>query len=237
MRKIAAAVEPAPGDLILEIGPGEGALTEELARIEAPLRLIEIDPLLVERLRGRFDSLGVEVVHGDATEAELPERPFCAVGNLPYNVASPIIRRVLRSSQCRRAVFMVQKEVAKRFIAAPGDTDFGFLSLVIRLWADARILFELGPSSFFPRPKVDSAVVRFDVRDPGLACNRKLLEDVISRGFRQRRKKLSNNLEGLNGLRKGEIETIMDEIGIDPSTRAETLGLEQFDRLTSHLMA
>lgn len=234
-RKIAEAISPRGGELIVEIGPGEGALTETLVELGSPLRIIEIDPLLIERLRARFGSSGVEVVEGDALEVDLPSVPFRAVGNLPYNIANPIIRRVLESSACRGAVFMVQREVADRFTALPGDPDYGFLTLVTRLHAEPRVILSLGPSSFFPRPKVSSSVVAFEVRNPRLSNDRDVLEEILGASFRQRRKKLSNNLEGWNNKTKAEVERAILDIGLDADVRAERLDLEAFDRLATKL--
>src|SRR5918996_676620 len=134
---IVAAVEPSPEELILEIGPGEGILTEKLAALPNDLTVIEIDPELAARLRARFGER-VEVLNDDATEAPLPPRPFRAVGNLPYNAGTPILRRVIASANWRRAVFMLQKEVAERLVAQPGDEQFGYLTLYTALFARAR---------------------------------------------------------------------------------------------------
>lgn len=235
VRRIVEAIGAQEDEMILEIGPGEGALTDHLVDLGRPVRLIEIDPLLVNRLRSRFEQSEVEVVQGDALEVDLPAVPFRAVGNLPYNVANPIIRRVLKSPECRGALFMVQREVAERFVAAPGDPDYGFLTLVTRLYAEPRIVLELGPSSFFPRPKVRSAVVDFRVREPHLTTPRDELEQLISQSFRQRRKKLVNNLAGWNDRTKSEVEQAVRDAEIDTDIRAESLGLEQFDRLASVL--
>lgn len=235
VRRIVEGVEARDDEMILEIGPGEGALTERLVELGRPVRLIEIDPLLVERLRSRFDPSRVEVVAGDALEVALPEVPFRAVGNLPYNVANPIIRRVLKSPHCRGALFMVQREVARRFVATPGDPDYGFLTLVTRLYAEPRIVLELGPASFFPRPRVRSAVVAFRVRKPDLVTPREVLENLVSQSFRQRRKKLVNNLNGWNDRTKSEVEQALRDAAIEPDVRAESLGLEEFDRLASLL--
>ncbi|MBW3672191.1 MAG: 16S rRNA (adenine(1518)-N(6)/adenine(1519)-N(6))-dimethyltransferase RsmA, partial [Acidobacteria bacterium] len=234
--RIVGALSAGPGELIVEIGPGEGALTEQLADLGHPLRLIEIDPLLVDRLRARFEGESVEVIHGDALDVELPETPFRAVGNLPYNVANPIIRRVLSAESCSGAVFMIQREVAERYTASPGDPAYGFLTVVTRLYAEPRVVLKLGPGSFFPRPKVSSAVVKFQVRDPKLTNSRSTLEEIMSMSFRQRRKKLSNNLSGWNGLEKADVERAMNEAGLDDGTRAETLGLDDFDRLATALL-
>src|SRR5437763_9812917 len=145
--RIVGAVEPQPDELILEIGPGEGVLTEKLAELPNELMAIEIDPELAERLRRRFAER-VDVRNDDAVEAPLPPRPFRAVGNLPYNVATPIVRRVIAGENWRRAVFMLQKEVADRLVASPRGDAYGYLTLYTQLFARARILMTLEPGSF-----------------------------------------------------------------------------------------
>src|SRR5688500_7096690 len=115
VEKIAAAIEPQPDEIVLEIGPGEGVLTEKLVELPNPIVAIEIDPDLFARLRSRFGER-IELRNEDAVDAELPASPFRAVGNLPYNVGTPILRRVIADPNCRRAVFMLQKEVADRVV-------------------------------------------------------------------------------------------------------------------------
>ncbi len=225
--RIVSAIEPQPDELILEIGPGEGALTEKLAELPNDLTVIEIDPDLAARLRARFGDR-VDVVNDDATEAPLPARPFRAVGNLPYNVGTPILRRVIAGANWRRAVFMLQKEVAERLVAKPGDEQYGYLSLYRQLFATARILMTLDPGSFHPRPKVRSAVVVLDPDRKSFASE-PLLE-LISAAFRMRRKKLVNNLTNFD--RAALIRT-MERIGINPDARAEELGLEEFAKLVA----
>ena len=144
-RDIAAAIEPAADELVLEIGPGDGALTRELVALGRPLRAIEIDPELAARLRRAFPDT-LELVEGDATDAPLPDVPFRVAGNLPYNVATPIVRRVITHPLCRRAVFMLQKEVVDKILAKPSDEEYGYLSLFVRIWADSRLLFTNLPS-------------------------------------------------------------------------------------------
>ena len=141
VERIVAAIEPEPDELIVEIGPGEGVLTERLIAFPNDILAIEIDPELADRLHTRFGSR-VEVVHGDALEFPLPTRPWRAVGNLPYNVATPILRRVVASEHWRRAVFMLQKEVADRLVAVPSTESYGFLTLYVQLYARARVLME-----------------------------------------------------------------------------------------------
>ncbi|MHB0969007.1 MAG: 16S rRNA (adenine(1518)-N(6)/adenine(1519)-N(6))-dimethyltransferase RsmA [Thermoanaerobaculia bacterium] len=234
VRRIADAVTPGPGELVLEIGPGEGALTARLRENGVRLRAIEIDPSLVERLGRRFPSL--DVVEGDATEAPLPEEPFHAVGNLPYNAGTSILRRVIADPNCRSAVFMLQKEVADRLTAPPGADDYGFLTVAVRVYADSRQIMQLDPGSFFPRPKVRSAVVALTpVKRPLVTAPAELVA-VASAAFRMRRKKLVNSLTGFLGLERRSIEAAIAASGIEPNARAEELGLEEFDRLAQHLM-
>jgi 16S rRNA (adenine1518-N6/adenine1519-N6)-dimethyltransferase len=234
VEKIVGAVEPQPGEVLLEIGPGEGVLTTMLVELPNPLVAIEIDPELAGALERRFGTR-LTIRHGDAVEAELPDGPFRAVGNLPYNVGTPILRRVIASPHCRRAVFMLQKEVADRIVAAPGTEQYGFLTLYVQAFAAAKTLMRLDPRSFFPPPKVHSAVVVLDPRDPGLASDRDDVLDLVSRSFRMRRKKLVNNLEGYRGLSRVAAAAGIEAAGLDAGVRAETMSLPDFDRLAAAL--
>jgi 16S rRNA (adenine1518-N6/adenine1519-N6)-dimethyltransferase len=228
--RIVEAIEPQPDELVLEIGPGEGVLTEMLAELPNDLEAIEIDPELAERLRSRFGTR-VTIRHEDAVDALLPTRPFRAVGNLPYNVGTPILRRVIANPHCRRAVFMLQKEVADRVVAKPGSDPYGYLTLYVAMFATARILMTLDPRSFYPPPKVRSAVVVLDPIAPPYTSDRDTLLDLISHSFRMRRKKLVNNLINWRNATRDDVERAMAEAGIDRGVRAETLGLADFDKL------
>jgi 16S rRNA (adenine1518-N6/adenine1519-N6)-dimethyltransferase len=227
VEKIVAALEPQPGELILEIGPGEGVLTERLVTLGSEVQAIEIDPDLAQRLRQRFGNI---IVNADALDVPLPARPFRAVGNLPYNVGTPILRRVIADLNFRRAVFMLQKEVAERLVAKPGDEQYGFLTLYRELFATARILLTLEPGSFHPRPKVRSSVVVLDA-DRKPYANDELIA-LISAAFRMRRKKLVNNLTVYRP--RQEIVELLSSAGVDPNVRAEDLGLDAFVRIAAH---
>jgi len=227
VEKIVAAVEPQPGEVIVEIGPGEGVLTERLAALGNELRAIEIDPALAERLRQRFGDI---VVNADALDVPLPARPFRAVGNLPYNVGTPILRRVIADPNFRRAVFMLQKEVADRLVAKPGDDQYGYLTLYRQLFATARILFTLEPGSFYPRPKVRSAVVLLDAERKPYANDDVI--GIISAAFRMRRKKLVNNLTKFAS--REEVLQLLKRADVDPDARAEDLPLDAFVRIAAH---
>src|SRR5713226_6033438 len=226
--RIVEAVEPEPDDIVVEIGPGEGVLTEKLAALPNELVAVEIDPELSDRLRAQLGDR-ITLVNEDAIDAPLPARPYRAVGNLPYNAGTPILRRVVADPNCRRAVFMLQKEVADRLVANPGDEAYGYLTLFIRLYASARILMTLDPKSFYPPPKVRSAVVVLDP-DPKPFASEAVI-NLISTSFRMRRKKLVNNLTEL-GTRQ-EVLAAMARAGIDEGVRAERLSIEDFARLCS----
>ncbi len=228
--RIVEAVEPETDDIVVEIGPGEGVLTEKLAELPNALVAVEIDPELSERLRAQFGDR-ITLVNEDAIDAPLPNQPYRAVGNLPYNAGTPILRRVVADPNCRRAIFMLQKEVADRLVARPGDEAYGYLTLFVRLYASARILMTLEPKSFYPPPKVRSAVVVLDPdRKPFVSDE---LIALISASFRMRRKKLVNNL--LDLWTREEIVAAMTASGIDEGVRAERLSLEDFARLCSAL--
>ena len=232
--QIVAAVDPQPGEVILEIGPGEGVLTEKLVDLGVPVTAIEIDPELSARLSRKFgERLTIQNV--DAIDAPLPETPFRAVGNLPYNVGTPILRRVISDPNCRRAVFMLQDEVVQRIVAKPNDEQYGYLTLYVAMFATGRIIAKLGPKSFYPPPKVHSAVVVLDPVAQPFTADRETLADLISVSFRMRRKKLVNNLIDWHGLDRARVDALLARAGIDPDVRAETLGLDSFDRIARSL--
>src|ERR1051325_5529839 len=163
----------------------------------------------------------VPSVTADALEFPLPPRPWRAVGNLPYNVATPIVRRVVASEHWRRAVFMLQKEVADRLVARPGTEPSGFLTLFVQLYAKAKVLMTLDPRSFYPPPKVRSSVgVLKPDRKP--YASEELIE-LISAAFRMRRKTLANNLTGWRGLSREDVLEV-----VPSKVRAEALALDDF---------
>jgi 16S rRNA (adenine1518-N6/adenine1519-N6)-dimethyltransferase len=228
--RIVAAVEAAPDDIVVEIGPGEGALTEKLVALPNRVIAVEIDPELEAKLRAKFGDR-LELRNEDALEAAMPDTPFRAVGNLPYNAGTPILRRMIADPNCRRAVFMLQKEVADRVVAKPGTEPYGYLTLYVAAYASAKSILTLEPKSFYPPPKVRSAVVVLDPRDPGLQSPRESLLELISTAFRMRRKKLVNNLIGWHELTREHVLDAMKRAGIDENARAETLSLAEFDAL------
>jgi 16S rRNA (adenine1518-N6/adenine1519-N6)-dimethyltransferase len=230
VEKIVAAVEPREGEVVLEIGPGEGALTEKLLALGAPTIAIEIDPDLALRMRARYGA-ALDVRNEDALKARLPAQPYRAVGNLPYNAGTPILRRVIADPNCRRAVFMLQKEVADRLVAKPSTEQYGYLTLYAQIFVSTRTLMTLEPKSFRPAPKVRSAVVVLDPVPPSYNSDRDRLLNLISAAFRMRRKTLVNNLIGWSSLSREEVLSGMIAAGIQPTARAEELALRTFDTL------
>ena len=232
--KIVAAVEAQPDEVVLEIGAGEGVLTSLLVeRYPGRVTAVEIDPSLVASLRTRFGS-ALDVIEGDALEVPLPTRPFRAVGNLPYNVGTPILRRVIADPNFKRAVFMLQKEVADRLVAKPSTHAYGYLTLYTQLFASAKTLMTLEPKSFYPPPKVRSAVVVLD-RAGNAHANPTSLLELISASFRMRRKKLTSNLLHLTSFSRDILIAAMIKAHVSSDARAEELSLAQFEALANEL--
>jgi 16S rRNA (adenine1518-N6/adenine1519-N6)-dimethyltransferase len=223
LERIAAAACPSFEDLVIEIGPGRGALTEKLLKRAGRVVAIEIDPYLVEHLRQKFASdPRLEVIEGDVLETDLGQWGSAPVaGNLPYYITSPILARTVRLAP-PRAVFLMQKEVARRLVAPPGGREYGFLTVETALYARACLLFEVKPSAFYPPPKVDSAVVALEPRrdSPAIPRDEGLLR-FVGECFRHKRKTLRNNLAEIYGK---------DVIASWPEAvlRAEQLSPEQF---------
>ena len=230
LERIAAAACPARQDLVVEIGPGRGALTEKLLKRAARVVAVEVDPYLVERLHLKFAAEPrLEIVCADVLETDLAQwGPATIAGNLPYYIASPILEKVLPLNP-PRAVFLIQKEVAERLVARPGDREYGYLTVRTALFARVRLLFEVKPAAFHPPPKVDSAVVLLEprTRDPGLPDRDAFLR-FVAQCFRQKRKTLRNNLAGLYGKE-------LVDAWPEASLRAEQVSLEGFAEMFRRL--
>lgn len=234
-RRIVEAVRVAPGEVVVEIGPGDGALTRGLAARGARLLAVEIDPrraaALVLEFAGNSD---VSIETGDALDRSIGERlaerslppPAAVVGNLPYNVATPILRRaVAERDAVSRVVATVQKEVAQRFAARPGSDAYGYLSVWSALSCEAEILFDLPAGAFRPRPKVTSSVLRLVPKPaPGPEALEAL--DLASRAFAARRKTLANAVGG--GPDRNRWIAALAAIGKPPTARAEELSAADF---------
>ncbi|MES1954314.1 16S rRNA (adenine(1518)-N(6)/adenine(1519)-N(6))-dimethyltransferase RsmA [Salinisphaera hydrothermalis] len=234
--RILAALNPGPDDRLIEIGPGEGALTEPLLAQVEQLSVIEIDRDLIARWQTRATERdGLEVIAGDALRidyAALAARRGGAVrlvGNLPYNISSPLLFALLTSqAPIIDMHFMLQKEVVDRMVAGPGSRDYGRLSVAIAARAEADLLFDVGPGAFRPPPKVMSSVVRLRPRTPDFVIDDDpLFDGVVAAAFGQRRKTLRNALKSY--LTAEAIEAC----GVDPGQRAEQLAAADFARLAN----
>jgi len=223
LERIAAAAVLEPGVTVVEIGPGKGALTEHLLQRAGRVIAIEIDTVLVHYLQQKFraDSDRLQIIAHDVMKTDLSQWGRVTVaGNLPYYITSPIIERVLRlGSLLGNAVFLVQKEVAERIAAGPGSRDYGFLSVQVQLFAEAKLLFSVAPGAFHPPPKVDSAVVQLSPRKQPLVDDPDAFLEFASACFRQKRKTLRNNLAAAYG------KAAADRVP-EGTMRAEQLSIE-----------
>ena len=234
---------------VLEVGPGVGCLTHELAQYAGRVLAVELDerlrPVLSETLA---DCENADVVFGDVLKQNLPElvrehfgglRPVvCA--NLPYNVTSPLLTAFLEAGCFETVTVMIQREVAKRLCAKPGTADYGAFTVFTQWHAEPEILFDVSPGCFLPAPKVTSSVVRLAVRKAPLAevQSEKRFFSVVRAAFNQRRKTLLNALSsGLNGFTKEQIAQAIADCGLDERVRGETLGIAEFARLSDRLDA
>jgi 16S rRNA (adenine1518-N6/adenine1519-N6)-dimethyltransferase len=229
-RPLVRFLAPNPGERILEIGPGGGVLTAELLAAGARVLGWELDLDWAAVLRRRFPPPGLSLVVGDALEIDwsrLPH-PTLVAGNLPYNVATAILERMLpHHESIPRAAVLVQKEVSDRLVARAGDEAYGSLSLIVQTHAEAQILGRVRPGSFRPPPKVDSAFVGFALHPPPLPpAEMPGLISTIRLAFSQRRKTLRNALA--SGWGREKAEAVLAAVGLREKVRAEELGLGDF---------
>ncbi|HXK34370.1 MAG TPA: 16S rRNA (adenine(1518)-N(6)/adenine(1519)-N(6))-dimethyltransferase RsmA [Dehalococcoidia bacterium] len=241
LRRIVDAAELLPGETVLEVGPGRGALTAEIARRGHRVVAVEIDRDLTGELRARFaGEPNVAIVEGDVL-AFAPEDllrqggaapPYAVVANLPYNIAAAVLRRLLEAGvPPRRIVAMVQREVAEAIVAGPGG--MSLLSVAVQAYGEARIVLRVPPGAFSPPPKVQSAVVRIDVA-PAARVSVPLdrFFSIVRAGFGNTRKQLRNSLAIGLAIPPAAAEEMLKRAGIDPARRAQTLTVEEWERVT-----
>jgi 16S rRNA (adenine1518-N6/adenine1519-N6)-dimethyltransferase len=254
--RIVAAADLQPTDVVLEIGPGLGTLTRRLAAQAGHVVAVELDNRLIELLRGDFAAEPhVHIVHNDilevdppallAQELALPPQDaggtghnfrYKVVANLPYYITSLALRHILEAAPPPTlAVVMVQKEVAERICAQPGD--LSLLAVSVQFYATPRIVQRVPAGAFYPPPKVDSAVLRLDVRpEPAVTTvSPEVFFRVVRAGFGQKRKQLANSLSAGLELSKSTVQEALDAAGIDPRRRAETLTLDEWGMLCQAL--
>lgn len=234
IRRIVDAVAPTPALRVAEIGPGRGALTGLLLERAGTLDAVEIDRDLVAALTERYGGAGLHVHSGDVLAFDFCAlargQPLRLVGNLPYNISTPLLFHLYRQAHCIESmVFMMQKEVAARLAAVPDSKDYGRLSVMIQWRFDVQELFDVGPGAFTPPPQVESTVVRLTPRAPRIALrDPEQFARVVQAAFGQRRKTLRNALRDIVGI------DAFIRANVDPNRRAETLAPLEFAILANH---
>lgn len=249
-RRIVGVLAPRTADeTIVEIGPGRGALTSHLLESEGRVIAVEFDRVLVPHLRERFARReNFSIVEADALtldycSAIAPAERARVIANLPYNISTAILQRLIEQRRCvKEMVLMLQREVVARITAQPGSTERGYLTVLVEAHYRAEALFDVPPAAFSPVPKVWSTVVRLRARGRELAVEEeRLLWRIVSTGFAQRRKTIHNNLRSAPGdllsriESKGGARALLEAAGVEPARRAETLTLEEWEAIARAL--
>ena len=238
--KIIAAIAPKPEQNLIEIGPGQGAITESVLAKCPTLKAVELDRDLIPLLKEKFaDYQDFQIHQGDALKIDFcqfyrPGRAMRIIGNLPYNISTPLIFHLLDfSQQIEDMHFMLQKEVVDRLGASPGDKNYGRLSVMVQYYSRVQPLFSVPPTAFRPIPKVESAIVRLlpYSQPPHRANDLKLLTKLVSASFQQRRKTMRNTLKYMLDA------TQLEQLDIDISLRPQNLGVADFVHLSNQIGA
>lgn len=235
VRQIVSLVDPQPDECVVEIGSGRGALTLELARTGAQIIAVEFDRDLIaylKKLVSKFDN--VEIVNEDFLKWEPPDGKFKLVGNLPFNITSPVIDWIVdRSQKVMSAVLMMQKEVADRLTSSPGSKSWSPLAIMTQLSCSVEKCMEVSPDNFRPRPKVSSTVVKLIPRRAKSGNVPSGLRRVVASSFKQRRKILINNLVPDLLPDSKSAGELLQQMSLSPNCRAEELSVEEFLKLTT----
>lgn len=233
-KRIAEAVPNDPSGNILEIGPGQGALSFFLKQRFPDFNLVEVDPEAIEKLREKLGDGTYKVHFADVMEFDYSQIgfPLHVVGNLPYSIGALIIKKtLLYGNNILSCTFMVQREVAERIVSAPHCKTNGFLTIFCSFFGTARLLFHVPPGAFFPRPKVDSSVFQIIIdKDLNSKLEHSYWEEFflfVSRGFSQRRKMLTNVLEH-DQITRIRVRQCLEQIGLNPMCRPEDLGINEW---------
>ena len=226
IHKIIEAISPKPTDTIFEIGPGHGALTSKLDQATADLTVVEIDRDLAANISNLYPQINLvisDILKYDFS-AWQPTQPARVVGNLPYNISTPLLFRLFTTlEKISDMHFMLQVEVVNRLAAAPASADYGRLSIMSQYHCEIEKLFEVPPTAFIPAPKVTSAIVRLrPKKNPVKATDEKLFSEIVSAAFGQRRKTIRNSLKPIMSSEQ------LEKAGIDPGIRPEKVSLNQF---------
>ena len=240
LNRIVDALDPEPNDTVLEIGPGRGGLTAVLAERAGTVVAIERDHDLVTGLQQSFP--GIDLVAGDALALDwhdvVGHSDFLVIGNIPYNITSPLLDKALTPPRPRRCVFLVQREVGDRIVARPGNKTYGALSVGIQAVARAEVVFRVPAGAFQPPPKVDSVVLRLTPLDVPLVDDAVLsvFRAVVTGLFGLRRKQLLRGIRQLTGWSADEAGAVLRSVGLDPTARPETVAPPAFVALTVALV-
>jgi 16S rRNA (adenine1518-N6/adenine1519-N6)-dimethyltransferase len=250
--RIVREFKPSAGETVVEIGSGRGALTAPLVASVGRLVAVEFDRELIPILQGRFGLRGnFKLVGDDALAVDFcaeiaPAQEARVVANLPYNISTAILQRLIAQRAClTELVLMMQREVVERVTAPPGSHERGYLSVVVEYYCESEKLFDVAPDAFRPVPKVWSTVVRLSLRErPGAEVrDETLLWQIVSAGFAQRRKTILNNLRAAPEQLRARVEThggavaALEAAGVEPQRRAETLTLDEWARIARALEA
>lgn len=240
--KIISALNPQPNETLIEIGPGRGALTRYLVESDANIVAIELDRDLVPLLQNEFGSHeNFQVIEEDALQLDFnqfgnPQNPIRIklVANLPYYISTAILQRLIEQREVfSEMILMLQREVVERITAKAGNSERGFLTVLVEAYCEAEKLFDVSPNAFRPAPKVWSSVVRLSVREAQVVENDQLFRDFLSLAFAQKRKTVLNNLK----IKFPEAKDILENCQIEPTRRAETLTLEEWLKLFEKVKA
>ena len=239
LERIVSFARISPTDTVVEIGPGRGSLTRAIARVARQVVAVEIDRDLIAELRGNLPA-NVELVEADGLEVDLTtltNQPFHLIGNLPYNVATPLLDRFIRARHYIQSVtVMVQKEVADRILAEPGTRQYSPLSIGIQYYADVAPGFTVPPGAFAPTPKVQSRVIRLTWHSDRPDSPK--LIPFVGRAFASRRKKLINNLNAMYPeMNRQALTEVLENLSLNPDLRPENLSVKDFVRLHHALEA
>ena len=243
-KRIVDSLNLTRNEAVLEIGPGKGALTKYLVEKSGKVVGVEIDGNLCDFLKRRFPSAkNLEIIHQDFLKIDLkrvilPHRKIKIIGNLPYQITSPVLALLFQNrKRITMAVLMVQKEVAQRICGKPGTKSWSPLSIGIQLYSDPEILFRLKPSSFMPSPQVESAVIKLSfLRKPKIKIeDEKFFFIVVKAAFSQRRKMILNSVSSSLDLKKEMVLKALKRSNIDPKTRAEDLTIEELSSLALNM--
>ncbi len=220
---------------VLEVGPGLGILTEELVRNAGTVTAIELDQRLATRLQHHFENRA-RIIQGDILETDVSQLmssgDYVVVANLPYSIATAAIQHLLEAEHPpKHLVIMVQREVAQRMVAQPPE--MSILSAAVQFYSKPKIQFRIGSGAFIPRPNVESAVIRLDLHPelPLPASQHQRFFRLMKSGFAQKRKRVDNSIAASLNLNKADVRSVIEQAGIDPARRAETLDIPEWVRL------